>query len=114
MAPGGALARVRVGSVARRRPERRDDRGQDEAHNADLVEDRAGDDAPEAADVGVGEEGAEDDGEAGGAAEVGERVRRVHQRHVQLLRQVRDQIGVEAGRGELVADLVCCNGQPDR
>jgi hypothetical protein len=33
---------------------------------------------------------------------------------VQLLRQVRDQVGVEAGRGEAVADLVRCNGQVSR
>jgi len=110
LATGGARARGRGGGRARRGAERWDDRGHDEAEHAELVEEGARDDAPEPADEGVGGERAEDDRQAGGAAEVGERVGGLHQRHVQLLRQVRDQVGVEAGRREAVADLVRCNG----
>jgi hypothetical protein len=106
--PGGALARGR-GAGARRGAERREERGHDEAEHAELVEDGAGDDGPEAAREGVGGERAQDGREAGRAAEVGQQVGRLHQRQVQLLRQVRDHVGAEAGRGEPVADVVPCN-----
>ncbi|BAS93994.1 Os05g0410601, partial [Oryza sativa Japonica Group] len=105
--PGGAAARRgAVRRRARRGAERREQRGRDEGEHAELVEDGSGDDGPEAAGEGVGGERAQDRGEAGRAVEVGQRVGRLHQRQVQLLRQVRDQVRAEPRRGEPVADLV--------
>jgi hypothetical protein len=93
------------------RAEGTEERGHDEPEHADrsVVEEGAGDDGPEAAGEGVGGERAEDGSEAGRAAEVGERVGRLHQRQVHLLRQVRDHVGAEAASGKPVEDLARCN-----
>ena len=109
---GGRCALAVCGVLgAGRRVQRRERGGGGEADHADLVGDGAEGDGPEAAGEGVGGERAQDGRHRGRAAEVGQRVGRLHQRQVQLLRQVRDQVGVEAGHGEPVADLARCNGQ---
>jgi hypothetical protein len=107
-----ALARQRGRSASGttgRGAERGDERGHDEAQHAELVQHAAPRDGPEAAGTGVGDDGAQDRRECRGAVEVGEQVGGLHERQVQLLRQVCDHVGVEAGRREPVADLVCCN-----
>lgn len=61
-----------------------------------------------AAEVGVGEEGADDGGEAGGAVEPVEQRGRVHAPHVEHLRQVHQQVGRRAQRPQLLERLVPC------
>ncbi|GJM91081.1 hypothetical protein PR202_ga07421 [Eleusine coracana subsp. coracana] len=96
--PGG---RARAGLAGEgRRAEGREHRGGGEADHAELIDDGAERDGPEAAGEGVGDEAADDRGEVGRAGEVGERVGRLHQRQVQLLHQVRDQAAGEAGPGK--------------
>ncbi|KAB8099418.1 hypothetical protein EE612_029460, partial [Oryza sativa] len=102
-----ALARGRgAAAAARRGAEGRDESGHDEAEHADLVQHAAAGDGPEAAGEGVGGDRAQHRGERRRAGEVGEEVRGLHQRQVQLLCQVRDHVRVESGRGEPVAHLV--------
>lgn len=61
-----------------------------------------------AAEVGVGEEGADDGGEAGGAVEPVEQRGRVHAPHVEHLRQVHQQVRRRAQRPQLLERLVPC------
>jgi hypothetical protein len=61
-----------------------------------------------AAEVGVGEEGADDGGEAGGAVEPVEEGGGVHAPHVEHLRQVHQQVRRRAQRPQLLERLVAC------
>lgn len=73
-----------------------------------MVEEGGDEDGPEAADKGVGEEGAEQGRQAGSAAEVCEGGGCLGERHVQLLGQVAHHVGGEPHHGELLRRLVCC------
>lgn len=64
-----------------------------------------------AAEVGVGQEGADDGGEAGGAVEPVEQRRGVHALHVEHLRQVHQQVRRRAQRPQLLERLVPCRTQ---
>uniref|UniRef100_J3M749 Uncharacterized protein n=1 Tax=Oryza brachyantha TaxID=4533 RepID=J3M749_ORYBR len=76
--PRAVHSRARYSTASCHPVARGEQRGRHERDHADLVEDGPGDDGPEAAGEGVGGERAQDGREAGRAAEVGQRVRRLH------------------------------------
>jgi hypothetical protein len=102
LAVGGVLGAVR-------RVHRRERRREREADHADLVDNGAERDGPEAAGEGVGDEAADERGEVGGAVEVADGVGGLHERQVQLQSQVRDQVRAEPNCREPVAELVRCH-----
>ncbi|BAS97138.1 Os06g0264432, partial [Oryza sativa Japonica Group] len=79
-----------------------------DVYTYDLVDEGGGGDGPEAADEGVGEEGADERGHGGDAAEVGEGGGGLGERHVQLPRQVHEHVRREPQHGQLLRHLVRC------
>ena len=64
-------------------------------------------DSPEAASEGVGDEGADQRRQAGGAGEIGESVCRFGEWQMKLCRQVAYHISMESHHCQLLTNLIC-------
>jgi hypothetical protein len=82
--------------------------GEGKADHAELVDDGAECDGPEAAGKGVGDETADERSEVSSAIVVGDDVGGLHERQVQLQGEVRDQVRREPHRSKPVAEVIRC------